>query len=70
MTKKNNNRQDIAIARLEEKFSSLEKRFDNFINNHFESFKKEIKNEVLWVRRLVVVSILIPIFIFIITQLI
>jgi len=73
--KERNNKQDVSIARLEEKFKAFEKRFDNFVGNHFESFKKEIKAEVRAVkeetkanRKLIITSILIPIFLFIISQ--
>jgi len=60
-----NNKQDVAIARLEEKFRAFEQRFDNFVSNHFNS----LKEEVVWVRRLVIASILIPILLFAISYL-
>ena len=60
-----NNKQDVAIARLEEKFRAFEQRFDNFVKNHFHSLQEEVK----WTRRLVVASILIPILLFVISYL-
>ncbi len=67
--KNNNNRQDVSIARLEEKFNAFEKRFDDFVNNHFKSFKEEIRRKVSWNRNLIVLSILVPIFLFTLTTL-
>ena len=48
MTENNNNKQNIAIARLEEKFNSFEKRFDRFINNDFHSLKQRV-DWILWI---------------------
>ena len=46
-----NNQQDIAIARLEERIKSLEDRFSRFVNNdfiHLQQKVDEINNKLLW----------------------
>jgi len=46
-----NNQQNIAIARLEERIKSLEDRFSRFVNNdfiHLQQKVDEINNKLLW----------------------
>ena len=48
---KQNNQQNIAIARLEERIKSLEDRFSRFVNNDFINLQQkvdEINNKLLW----------------------
>jgi len=48
---KQNNQQNIAIARLEERIKSLEDRFSRFVNNdfiHLQQKVDEINNKLLW----------------------
>ena len=44
----NNRRQDVSIARLEEKFNAFEKRFDDFVNNHFKHLRQRV-DWILWI---------------------
>jgi len=59
---KQNNQQNIAIARLEERIKSLEDRFSRFVNNdfiHLQQKVDEINNKLLWGFLIGIVSLII-----------
>ena len=59
---KQNNQQNISIARLEERIKSLEDRFSRFINNdfiHLQQKVDEINNKLLWGFLIGIVSLII-----------
>ena len=67
---KQNNQQNIAIARLEERIKSLEDRFSRFVNNdfiHLQQKVDEINNKLLWgfligIASLIIVQIILRLF--------
>ena len=63
MKNNKNSKQDVAIARLEEKFNAFEKRFDDFTNNHFKALKKKV-DWILYLTITSLISIIIKILFF------
>jgi hypothetical protein len=61
---KNNNKQNIDIARLEEKVGSLETRFNTFCSNEFEHLRSQVE-KIQWT---VVIGMVTTILIILLTK--